>query len=161
MKYQSCGKRNQRKHLKKTFRHLMGPEQARHKTLQVWRWWWWWRCLKYTDLIHTEVILLVSCEYETWSLNTDEEHRLRVYENTVLREISGPKRGAGRSDSKKLNNEELQHLFCLLSTNRVTKWRRVRRYSMGHARKGNGIQHFGGETWKTYMQVGEYYYNHY
>lgn len=53
--------------------------------------------------------------------NTDEEHRLRVYENTVLREISGPKRGAGRSDSKKLNNEELQHLFCLLSTNRVTK----------------------------------------
>ena len=29
---------------------------------------------------------------ETWSLTLREEHRLRVFENRVLREIFGPKR---------------------------------------------------------------------
>jgi hypothetical protein len=29
---------------------------------------------------------------ETWSLTLREEHRLRVYENRVLRKIFGPKR---------------------------------------------------------------------
>jgi hypothetical protein len=32
---------------------------------------------------------------ETWSLTLREEHRLRVFENRVLR-IFGPKRGCGR-----------------------------------------------------------------
>jgi hypothetical protein len=30
--------------------------------------------------------------YETWSLTLREEHRLRVFENRVLRRIFGPKR---------------------------------------------------------------------
>jgi hypothetical protein len=30
--------------------------------------------------------------YETWSLTLREEHRLRVFENKVLRRIFGPKR---------------------------------------------------------------------
>jgi hypothetical protein len=30
--------------------------------------------------------------YETWSLTLKEEHRLRVFENKVLRRIFGPKR---------------------------------------------------------------------
>jgi hypothetical protein len=29
---------------------------------------------------------------ETWSLTLGEEHRLRVFENRVLRKIFGPKR---------------------------------------------------------------------
>jgi hypothetical protein len=30
--------------------------------------------------------------YETWSLTLREEHRLKVFENRVLRRIFGPKR---------------------------------------------------------------------
>jgi hypothetical protein len=33
---------------------------------------------------------------ETWSLNLKEEHRLRVFENRVLRKVFGP-RGAEKS----------------------------------------------------------------
>jgi hypothetical protein len=43
--------------------------------------------------IHRTIILsvvLYGCE--TWSLTLREEHRLRVFENRVLRRIFGPKR---------------------------------------------------------------------
>jgi hypothetical protein len=43
--------------------------------------------------IYKTVILpnvLYGCK--TWSLNLGEEHRLRVFENRVLRKIFGPKR---------------------------------------------------------------------
>jgi hypothetical protein len=40
-------------------------------------------------------ILLYGCE--TWSLTLREEHRLRVFENRVLRRIFGPKREEGKS----------------------------------------------------------------
>jgi hypothetical protein len=35
---------------------------------------------------------MVLYECETWSLTLREEHRLRVFENRVLRRIFGPKR---------------------------------------------------------------------
>jgi hypothetical protein len=35
-------------------------------------------------------VVLYGCE--TWSLTVREEHRLRVFENRVLRRIFGPKR---------------------------------------------------------------------
>jgi hypothetical protein len=35
-------------------------------------------------------VVLYGCE--TWSLTLGEEHRLRVFENRVLRRIFGPKR---------------------------------------------------------------------
>jgi hypothetical protein len=35
---------------------------------------------------------VVLYECETWSLTLREEHRLRVFENRVLRKIFGPKR---------------------------------------------------------------------
>jgi hypothetical protein len=35
-------------------------------------------------------VVLYGCE--TWSLTIREEHRLRVFENKVLRRIFGPKR---------------------------------------------------------------------
>jgi hypothetical protein len=37
-----------------------------------------------------------------------EEHRLRVFENRVLRRIFGPKRGEVMGDWGKLHSEELQ-----------------------------------------------------
>jgi hypothetical protein len=41
-----------------------------------------------------------------------EEHRLRVFENRVLRRIFGPKRDEVMGEWRKLHNEEL-HIFCL------------------------------------------------
>jgi hypothetical protein len=43
--------------------------------------------------IHRTIILnVVLCESEFWSLALREEHRLRVFENRVLRRIFGHKR---------------------------------------------------------------------
>jgi hypothetical protein len=38
------------------------------------------------------ILPIVLYGYETWSLTLREEHRLRVFENGVLRKIFGPKR---------------------------------------------------------------------
>jgi hypothetical protein len=42
------------------------------------------------------ILTVVLYGYETWSLTLREEHRLRVFENRVLRRIFGPKRVGGR-----------------------------------------------------------------
>jgi hypothetical protein len=43
-------------------------------------------------------VVLYGCE--TWSLTLREEHRLRVFENRVLRRIFGPKRAEVTGDEK-------------------------------------------------------------
>jgi hypothetical protein len=44
-------------------------------------------------LVYKSIILpVVLYRCETWSLTLREEHRLRVFENRVLRRIFGPKR---------------------------------------------------------------------
>jgi hypothetical protein len=40
-----------------------------------------------------------------------EEHRLRVFENRVLRRIFGPKRDEITSEWRRLHNEELNDLY--------------------------------------------------
>jgi hypothetical protein len=47
-------------------------------------------------------------EIWVWSLTLREEHRLRVFENRVLRRIFRPKRGEVTGDWRKLHNEELE-----------------------------------------------------
>jgi hypothetical protein len=49
--------------------------------------------------------------YETWSLTLREEHRLRVFENRVLRKIFGPKRDEVTGAWKKVHNAELRDLY--------------------------------------------------
>jgi hypothetical protein len=49
--------------------------------------------------------------YETWSLTLREEHRLRVFENRVLRRIFEPRRGEIIRGLRKLHNEELRNLY--------------------------------------------------
>jgi hypothetical protein len=49
-------------------------------------------------------VVLYGCE--TWSLTLREEHRLRVFENRVLRRIFGPKRDEMTGEWRKLHNEE-------------------------------------------------------
>jgi hypothetical protein len=48
---------------------------------------------------------------ETWSLTIREEHRLRVFENRVLRGIFGPKSDEVARECRKLHNEELHILY--------------------------------------------------
>jgi hypothetical protein len=55
-----------------------------------------------------------------------EEHRLRVFENRVLRRIFGAKRGEVTGVCKKLHNEELNNLCCLSNTVQVIKSRIMR-----------------------------------
>jgi hypothetical protein len=43
-------------------------------------------------IYRTVILPVVLFGYETWSLTLREEHRLRVFENRVLRKIFGPKR---------------------------------------------------------------------
>jgi hypothetical protein len=52
-------------------------------------------------------VFLYGCE--TWSLSLREEHRLRVFENRVLRRIFEPKRDEMMGDWRKLHNEELHN----------------------------------------------------
>jgi hypothetical protein len=53
-------------------------------------------------------VVLYGCE--TWSFTLRGEHRLRVFENRVLRIIFGPKRDEVTGEWRKLHNEELHIL---------------------------------------------------
>jgi hypothetical protein len=54
-------------------------------------------------------VVLYGCE--TWSLTVREEHKLRVFENRVLRRILGPERDGMTGGWRKLRNEELHNLY--------------------------------------------------
>jgi hypothetical protein len=55
-----------------------------------------------------------------------EEHRLRVFENRVLRRIFGPKRDKVMGEWRKLHNEELCDWYPSPSIIRIIKSRRMR-----------------------------------
>jgi hypothetical protein len=55
-----------------------------------------------------------------------EEHRLRVFQNRVLRRILVPKRDEVTGEWRKLHNEELNGLYSSSNIFRVIKSRRVR-----------------------------------
>jgi len=54
-------------------------------------------------------VVLYGCE--TWSLTLRKERRLRVFENSVLRRIFGPKRDEVTVEWRRLHNEELNDLY--------------------------------------------------
>jgi hypothetical protein len=68
-------------------------------------------------------VVLYGCE--TWSLTLREEHRLRVFENRVLRIIFGPEK---EEDGwwRKLHDDELHSLYSSPNIVRVIKSRKMR-----------------------------------
>jgi hypothetical protein len=54
-------------------------------------------------------VLLYECE--TWSFNLREEHRLRLFENRVLKGIFGTKMDEVTGGWRKLQNETLHNLY--------------------------------------------------
>jgi hypothetical protein len=90
---------------------------------------------------------LYGCE--TWSLILREDHRLRVFENMVLRRIFG-KRDDVMGEWRKLHKEELHILYSSPDIIRQIKSRRMR-WARQVARKREEekyIQGFGGEVQK-------------
>jgi hypothetical protein len=80
-------------------------------------------------------VVLYGCE--NWPLTLREGSRLRVFENSVLRRIFGPKRDGVTREWRKLHNKELNDQYSSPNTVRVIKSRRMR--WAGHvARMGRG-----------------------
>jgi hypothetical protein len=72
----------------------------------------------------TIILPVVLYRCETWSLTLREEHRLRVFENRVLRRIFRPKRDEVTKEWRKLRNEELRDLYSSPNIIRLIKsWR--------------------------------------
>jgi hypothetical protein len=69
-------------------------------------------------------VVLYGCE--TWSLTLSEEHRLRMFENRVLRRIFGPKWDEVTGERRKLHNGELRNLYSSPDIIRQIKSRRMR-----------------------------------
>jgi hypothetical protein len=84
----------------------------------------------------TVILPVVLCGCETWSLTLREDHRLRIFENGVLRKIFRPQREESES-WRKLHSDELHSLFSSPHVVTVIKSRRMR--WAGHvARMGEG-----------------------
>jgi hypothetical protein len=74
------------------------------------------------------ILPVVLYVHETWTLSLREEHRLKVFENKVLRRIFGPKRDEIIGSWRQLYNEELHNLYDssdIIRINKSTKMRLV------------------------------------
>jgi hypothetical protein len=100
--------------------------------------------LKY---IKKTVLPVVLYEHGTWSLALREEHRLRVFENRVLRRIFGPKRDEIMGEWRKLHSGDHHNLYLSPDIIRQIKLRKIR--WMGHVACMGGeksVQGFVGKA---------------
>jgi hypothetical protein len=78
-------------------------------------------------------------------LTLREEHRLRVFENNVLRRTFGPKRDEVTGEWRKLHTEELQSLYSSPDIIKV-KASEVGGARGTHGRGEKSVQSFGGKA---------------
>jgi hypothetical protein len=74
----------------------------------------------------TIILPVVLYGSEIWSLTLREEHRLRVFENRVLRRIFGPKENEVTGQWRKLHGVELHNIYSSPDIIRHNKSRRMR-----------------------------------
>jgi hypothetical protein len=82
------------------------------------------------------------------SVTLREEHRLRVFENRVLRKVFGPKRDEVTGEWRKLRNEELHILY---SSPNIIRHIRIKENNVGgtcgtHGREEECVQGFDGKA---------------
>ena len=82
--------------------------------------------MKAVNTYKTIILPVVLYGCETWFLTLSEEHRLRVFENKVLRKIFGAKRDEITGEWRKLHNSELHALYSSPNVIRNLKSRRLR-----------------------------------
>jgi hypothetical protein len=70
---------------------------------------------------------VVLYECETWSLTLKEKHRLRVFENSMLRRMIGSKTDEVTGGCRKVHNEEFHNLYSSPSLIRIVKTGRMRK----------------------------------
>jgi hypothetical protein len=78
---------------------------------------------KHITIYKTFILPVVLYGCETWSLILRVEHKLRVFENGVLKRIFGLKRDGVMGGWRKVHNEELHGLYSPPSINRIFKSR--------------------------------------
>jgi hypothetical protein len=69
-----------------------------------------------TRICKTIILPVILYGSEIWSVTLREEHRLRVFENKVLKRIFGPKRDEVTGGWRKVHDEELRDLYFSPST---------------------------------------------
>jgi hypothetical protein len=95
----------------------------------------------------TIIVPVFSYGRETWSLTLREEHRLRAFENRVLRGIFKNKRDEVTGEWRKLHNGELQNLYSSPDTNRQIKSRRMWwARNVASMRGEKSVEDFGGQA---------------
>jgi hypothetical protein len=98
-------------------------------------------------------VVVYGCE--TWSLTLREEHRLRVFENRVLRRKFGLKREDVTGEWRKLHDEELRDLYFSPSIIRINKSRRMR--LVGHVarmeRRGMRVGYWWGNQTRRETRI--------
>jgi hypothetical protein len=77
-------------------------------------------------MYRTLILPVVLYGGETSSLTLREGRRLRVFDSKLLRRIFGPGRDEVTGDWMRLNNKEINVLYCSPNIVRVIKWRRMR-----------------------------------
>jgi hypothetical protein len=87
-------------------------------------------------IYRTIILPVVLYGFETWSLTLREEHKLRVFENRVLRRIFGLKRDEVIREWRKLYNEELRNLHT--SPSMITMIKSKRMLWAGHVAQMGG-----------------------
>jgi hypothetical protein len=77
-------------------------------------------------IYRTIILPVVLYRCEIWSLTLRKEHRLKVFENRVLRRMFGPKRNEVTGEWRKLQNRELHNLYSSPDIIKQIKSRRIR-----------------------------------
>jgi hypothetical protein len=97
----------------------------------------------------TTVLPAVLYGCETLALASRDEHKLRVFENMVLRTISGPKRDKVLGEWRKLHNAELHNMYSYSRIIRQIKAKRMRWVGhVAHMQQERKVTRFWWESLK-------------